>query len=103
MAINFCHEINILHKDIKLDNILVFEKSAGKFPLLKLKLCDFGVSRIIDKENSKFNTSNLCGTPAYIAPELLGGTSSPISYRNQFASDVWSLGILLVMLIINTH
>ena len=49
-----------MHRDIKLDNILLDHKG-------QLKLCDFGVSRVVKKEI----LTDQCGTPAYIAPEVL--------------------------------
>ncbi len=55
------HSRNVLHRDIKLDNILL-DSDRG------VKICDFGVSKIIDK-HKKINDQ--CGTPAYIAPEII--------------------------------
>lgn len=55
------HCRNIIHRDIKLDNILL-DGEGG------VKICDFGVSKIIDPEKIIYDQ---CGTPAYIAPEIL--------------------------------
>ena len=55
------HSRNILHRDIKLDNILL-DADGG------VKICDFGVSKIIDKAVVIYDQ---CGTPAYIAPEII--------------------------------
>ncbi len=55
------HSRNVLHRDIKLDNILL-DGEGG------VKICDFGVSKIIDKHKS---INDQCGTPAYIAPEII--------------------------------
>ena len=55
------HSRSVLHRDIKLDNILL-DSDHG------VKICDFGVSKIIDK-NAMIKEQ--CGTPAYIAPEII--------------------------------
>lgn len=52
-----------------------------------MKICDFGVSKII-KKNQVINES--CGTPAYLAPEII----KEKGYQG-FGVDIWSLGILL--------
>jgi serine/threonine protein kinase len=57
----YCHSKSILHRDIKLDNILL--DSEGE-----VKICDFGVSKIV--KPGEIMTEQ-CGTPAYIAPEIL--------------------------------
>jgi MAP/microtubule affinity-regulating kinase len=55
------HSRNVLHRDIKLDNILL-DQDGG------VKICDFGVSKVIDKHKV---INDQCGTPAYIAPEVI--------------------------------
>ena len=57
----YCHSKNILHRDIKLDNILL--DADGE-----VKICDFGVSKIVKRGEIM---TEQCGTPAYIAPEIL--------------------------------
>lgn len=69
---------NVIHRDIKLDNILMSENGVAKF-------CDFGVARIY-RPNTVLK--ECVGTPAYQAPEML----SCLGYSG-FASDVWSLGV----------
>jgi serine/threonine protein kinase len=81
------HSKKILHRDIKLDNILLIE-SDGE---LKAKICDFGVSRLI---NDHEVINEQCGTPAYIAPEII----KKKGYRG-FGADVWSLGVLLYAMV----
>jgi len=62
-----------------LDNILLDNK-------MRVKLCDFGVSRFMPNEK----IFERCGTPAYIAPEVINGEG----YKG-FGADIWSLGVLL--------
>ena len=57
----YVHHKRVLHRDIKLDNILL--TSEGD-----VKICDFGVSRQIKRGET---IKHQCGTPAYIAPEIL--------------------------------
>ncbi|CDW77508.1 protein kinase domain containing protein [Stylonychia lemnae] len=82
-----CHCRSVLHRDIKLDNILLDNEG-------EIKICDFGVSRII-KKNQRITEQ--CGTPAYIAPEII----SDSGYEG-FNADVWSLGVLLYAMICGT-
>ena len=79
------HEANVLHRDFKLDNILL---DKGK---QKVKICDFGVSRMV-KKGQRINEQ--CGTPAYIAPEIIADRG----YEG-FAADTWSLGVCLYAMI----
>jgi tRNA A-37 threonylcarbamoyl transferase component Bud32 len=80
------HSKSILHRDIKLDNILL--NTEGEIKVCSLyQICDFGVSKVMAK-GRKINEQ--CGTPAYIAPEILKGAG----YEG-FAADVWSAGGIL--------
>ena len=83
-GIRYCHKQSILHRDIKLDNILLAKGTS-------IKICDFGVSRFV-KPGQMIREQ--CGTPAYIAPEILIDKG----YEGCFA-DVWSLGVLLYAII----
>ena len=77
------HDNSIIHRDIKLDNILLDKNMAPK-------ICDFGISSEFDKHKKIFDTG---GTPAYLAPEVIKAEGDVC-----FKSDVWSLGILLYLL-----
>lgn len=81
------HTRSVLHWDIKLDNVLL-DTDGG------VKLCDFGVSKILKKDQV---IKEQCGTPAYIAPEII----SEEGYKG-FAVDVWSLGVLLYAMLCGT-
>ena len=86
-GIAHCHCRSVLHRDIKLDNILL-DGEGG------VKICDFGVSRLITKTDV---IHEQCGTPAYLAPEM-----SSNSQYSGFYVDIWSLGILLYVMLQGT-
>ena len=79
-GLRYIHKQGIIHRDIKLDNILLDES-------FHCKICDFGVSRYM-KPHELVNEQ--CGTPAYLAPEIV----LEKGYKG-FGADIWSLGILL--------
>jgi len=79
-AINHCHSKNIIHCDIKPENIMIDENN-------NVTLIDFGLSKIYSKKLLEFS----CGTPAYMAPECLMK-----KYTDK--CDVWSFGIILYIL-----
>lgn len=82
-GVKYLHERNIVHRDIKPENILLVDKD------LNVKLADFGLAKIIGEESF---TTTLCGTPSYVAPEIL----EPGNRRRYTrAVDVWSLGVVL--------
>lgn len=83
MAVMAMHNKNILHRDIKTQNIFMTSDNV-------LKLGDFGISRELDID-AKAQTS--CGTPYFMPPEVCEGKS----YDRK--ADVWSLGVILYELI----
>jgi serine/threonine protein kinase len=86
-GIEYMHTNNILHRDIKSQNILLHNNT--------IKICDFGFSTIIKENNMMFNT--ICGTPLYMSPELL--FMKPYTIK----SDIWALGVLFYIIIYKTH
>ena len=80
-AVKACHAMGVIHRDIKLDNILL------NSDFTEIKLCDFGVSRFA-KAGERVNEQ--CGTPAYLAPEIIADQG-----YEPFYVDLWSMGVLL--------
>jgi serine/threonine-protein kinase CHEK2 len=67
-AVVYCHALEIVHRDIKLENILLTSK---ELETAQVKITDFGLSKSLAGE--QFATT-LCGSPGYIAPEILNET-----------------------------
>ena len=85
-----CHKNLVMHRDIKLENMLLDEEGT-------LKICDFGVSKICDTSVETSLITDQCGTPAYMAPEVFRKEH----YRGDRA-DIWSLGICLYIMVFGT-
>ena len=83
-TIKYLHNMDIVHRDIKPDNILLELDNT-------IKLCDFGVSKQIKKGQL---LTDSCGTPAFIAPEIL--KDEPY---DPFITDIWSSGVVLYIIV----
>ena len=86
-SLAYCHSNLVLHRDIKLENLLLDEEGT-------IKLCDFGVSRQLKKEEELL--SEQCGTPAYMAPEV-HAAKGKIKGK---PTDIWSLGVCLYAMLV---
>ena len=81
--------LQIMHRDVKPTNVLV--NSRGE-----VKLCDFGVSGQLEKSLAKTNI----GCQSYMAPERIKGESLAMPSTYTVASDVWSLGLVFLQLLL---
>ena len=71
-ALNYLHQKDIVHRDIKLENIIVDDllyQSSQKVEDIQVKLIDFGFS--LQLKNNLQRIRVFCGTPCYMAPEML--------------------------------
>ena len=91
LGIKHMHSNKIVHRDIKLENILIDLNN-------NVKICDFGIGRILTSNKQLLHDK--CGTPMYMAPEIL------LSSKNQgyegFPVDIWSSGISLYIMLSGT-
>ncbi|ESO01906.1 hypothetical protein HELRODRAFT_65239, partial [Helobdella robusta] len=83
-AVDYCHKLGIVHRDLKAENLLLDEN-------FNVKLADFGFGNFYHKD-SKLST--WCGSPPYAAPEIFEGRTY---YGPEV--DVWSLGVILYVLV----
>ena len=88
-ATAYLHSHNVVHRDLKPENVLLCRPDSDD-----IKLSDFGLSRIVG-DGSTMKT--LCGTPQYLAPEVLNDELSRRGYDK--AVDLWSLGVVLYVLL----
>ncbi|XP_049346948.1 CBL-interacting serine/threonine-protein kinase 6-like [Solanum verrucosum] len=86
-AIDFCHSRGVYHRDLKPENLLLDEEG-------NLKVTDFGLSAFTDHLRQDGLLHTTCGTPAYVAPEVLGNHG-----YDGATSDIWSCGVILYVLL----
>ncbi|KAI9504789.1 Calcium/calmodulin-dependent protein kinase type I [Coemansia spiralis] len=84
-AVNFLHSHGIVHRDLKTENCLVKAKDSTS-----VAIADFGMARILspDTQNNTRLLTSLCGTPGYMAPEMILrlGHGKPV--------DMWAIGVI---------
>ncbi|KAI9682213.1 MAG: Chk1 protein kinase [Caeruleum heppii] len=108
-AVGFCHSRGVAHRDIKPENILL--AASGE-----LKVADFGLASLFYYKGTRKQSTTMCGSPPYIAPEVLA--CSKQSSHHQYSSqrgktkpprsegynadqiDIWSCGVVLFVLLV---
>ena len=85
-AVGYCHRHDIAHRDLKPENLLLVSDDNDS----AVKIADFGFAKKVLKPKS---LSTQCGTPGYVAPEILEGT--PYDTK----ADMWSVGVILYILL----
>ncbi|KAI8144223.1 kinase-like domain-containing protein [Fennellomyces sp. T-0311] len=83
-ALDYCHRNSIVHRDLKIENILISRTGH-------VKIIDFGLSNLFSPDSP---LSTFCGSLYFAAPELLSGKT-----YNGPSADVWSFGIVLYVLV----
>ncbi|KAF8393041.1 hypothetical protein HHK36_021282 [Tetracentron sinense] len=86
-AVDFCHSRGVYHRDLKPENLLLDDDG-------NLKVTDFGLSAFSEhlKQDGLLHTT--CGTPAYVAPEVIGKRG-----YDGAKADLWSCGVILFVLL----
>ena len=91
LGIQHIHSKKIVHRDIKLENILIDLNN-------RIKICDFGIGIMLDSEEELIHEQ--CGTPMYMAPEIILNSKKE-GYKG-YPVDIWSAGIALYIMLSGT-
>ncbi|XP_057428685.1 CBL-interacting serine/threonine-protein kinase 6 [Lotus japonicus] len=86
-AVDFCHSRGVYHRDLKPENLLLDEDGS-------LKVTDFGLSTFAEHMRQDGLLHTTCGTPAYVAPEVIGKKG-----YDGATADIWSCGVILYVLL----
>ncbi|ESL10818.1 protein kinase [Trypanosoma rangeli SC58] len=86
-AIHYMHDQAVIHRDLKLGNMMMDAD-------MNVKIGDFGLAAELKYDGERKRT--ICGTPNYIAPEIIDNTHEGHSYE----VDIWSLGVILYTLLV---
>ncbi|KAL2330561.1 hypothetical protein Fmac_018142 [Flemingia macrophylla] len=86
-AVDYCHSRGVCHRDLKPENLLLDEND-------NLKVSDFGLSSLAESKRQDGLLHTTCGTPAYVAPEVINRKG----YEGMKA-DIWSCGVILFVLL----
>ncbi|CAG7822898.1 unnamed protein product [Allacma fusca] len=89
-ALQFVHSKNIVHRDLKPENILLDDN-------FNVKLTDFGFAKILKPDEKLFD---LCGTPGYLAPEMLRCNMFEIDEGYEQTVDMWACGVIMYTLLV---
>ncbi|XP_022927296.1 CBL-interacting protein kinase 5-like [Cucurbita moschata] len=86
-AVDYCHSRGVYHRDIKPENLLLDEFG-------NLKISDFGLSALAESRRQDGLLHTTCGTPAYVAPEVINKKG-----YDGAKADIWSSGVVLFVLL----
>lgn len=99
-GVSYMHSKGVGHRDIKPENILLSDSG-------NLKIADFGLATLFEYQGKKKLSTTMCGSPPYIAPEVLScarGTQSRQALKGSGYSadavDIWSCGVVLFVLLV---
>lgn len=87
-AMEYCHSMNVTHRDLKLENILLDDRR-------NIKLIDFGFATCFPNDRK---AKIFCGTPSYMSPEI-------VARKDYYGppADIWALGVLLFVMMSGSY
>jgi len=95
-GLQFLHQHDVVHRDLKPDNILVQVDPHRKSSAPMIKIADFGLSRVLSASSSR--CSSACGSDFFMAPEVWQGPRLVRGYQGK-AADVWSLALCCLSIV----
>lgn len=90
-GVGYLHSKGIAHRDLKLENLLM----AKRGDIMGVKIADFGLA----KGQAATSLSTICGTPQYVAPEVIAKGAKSGFHSYKLSCDVWSCGVILFVLL----
>ena len=98
-AVQHMHRNQIVHRDLKLENILLCYRDNEDVPSL-VKVTDFGLSKLVSQESF---LKTVCGTKLYVAPEIIrlniDQFQGQCNEKYDMKVDMWSLGVILYVIL----
>ena len=88
-AVRYMHDNNVIHRDLKLGNLFLDKN-------VHIKVGDLGLACRLESRDEKRKT--ICGTPNYIAPEVIQGDKTKRGHS--FEVDIWSVGVILYTVLV---
>lgn len=88
-AVRYMHDAQVIHRDLKLGNLFLDRD-------MQIKVGDLGLATRVEDRDEKRKT--ICGTPNYIAPEIIQGDKAKRGHS--FEVDIWSMGVVLYTILI---
>ena len=95
-ALHAAHREQVVHRDLKPDNIFLCPTDSGGVLTDRVKVLDFGISKIRGSQTVQTQESALLGTPQYMSPEQAYGKNKSIDQR----TDVWALGAIVYEMLV---
>lgn len=92
-AISYLHKNDIVHRDLKLENILLAQNPDNVDDKLYIKVTDFGLSVVKGGTGHDNMMQDFCGTPIYMSPEIIDNKT----YSQN--CDVWAMGVILYIML----
>jgi len=96
-ALEFIHDRGIVHRDLKPENVLLQRSATTSNSPLTVKVSDFGFSHRLISPSERLRDS--CGTPSYMAPEMLSAEMDDAAPGYGREVDLWAAGVILFFML----